>query len=66
MANSKENKEFENYKAKAISQPLIKNIFTADPSAHVFEGKVYIYYQKVIAPVLALTLGSFGLFLITI
>ena len=30
------------------------------------EGKVYIYYQKVIAPVLALTLGSFGLFLITI
>ncbi len=30
------------------------------------EGKVYIYYQKVIAPVLMLTLGSFVLFLITI
>ena len=23
--------------------PLITNIYTADPSAHVFEGKVYIY-----------------------
>ncbi len=24
-------------------QPLVKHIFTADPSAHVFEGKLYIY-----------------------
>ena len=24
-------------------QPLVTNIFTADPSAHVFEGKIYIY-----------------------
>ena len=24
-------------------KPLIKNIFTADPSAHVFENKIYIY-----------------------
>ncbi|MCL2486581.1 MAG: glycoside hydrolase family 43 protein [Oscillospiraceae bacterium] len=23
--------------------PLVKNIYTADPSAHVFEGKLYIY-----------------------
>ncbi len=23
--------------------PLVKHIFTADPSAHVFEGKIYIY-----------------------
>src|SRR3954463_5926133 len=29
--------------AKAISQPLIKHIYTADPSAHVFNGKIYIY-----------------------
>src|SRR6478752_370 len=28
---------------KAISQPLVKHIFTADPSAHVFDGKIYIY-----------------------
>ncbi|MEP7252793.1 MAG: glycoside hydrolase family 43 protein [Ginsengibacter sp.] len=27
----------------AISQPLITNIYTADPSAHVFNGKIYIY-----------------------
>lgn len=28
---------------KAISQPLIKHLYTADPSAHVFNGKIYIY-----------------------
>jgi hypothetical protein len=26
-----------------LSQPLVKHIFTADPSAHVFEGKIYVY-----------------------
>lgn len=26
-----------------LSQPLIANIYTADPSAHVFNGKIYIY-----------------------
>jgi len=25
------------------NQPLIQNMFTADPSAHVFEGRLYIY-----------------------
>jgi hypothetical protein len=30
-------------KKKPISQPLVKHIFTADPSAHVFDGKIYIY-----------------------
>ena len=28
---------------KPLSQPLVKNIYTADPSAHVFAGKIYIY-----------------------
>src|SRR5690606_31484987 len=28
---------------KPISDPLITEIYTADPSAHVFEGKLYIY-----------------------
>ena len=28
---------------KPISEPLVKHIFTADPSAHVFNGKIYIY-----------------------
>ncbi|QDA58906.1 glycoside hydrolase family 43 protein [Hymenobacter jejuensis] len=28
---------------KPISKPLISTIYTADPSAHVFNGKIYIY-----------------------
>src|SRR4051812_6857400 len=28
---------------KSLTQPLISNIYTADPSAHVFNGKLYIY-----------------------
>lgn len=28
---------------KPISQPLIKDLYSADPSAHVFDGKIYIY-----------------------
>jgi beta-xylosidase len=28
---------------KYLSQPLVREIFTADPSAHVFNGKVYVY-----------------------
>lgn len=30
-------------KVKYLSQPLISSIYTADPSAHVFNGKIYIY-----------------------
>src|ERR1700746_376314 len=30
-------------KVKFLSQPLISAIYTADPSAHVFNGKIYIY-----------------------
>src|SRR5471030_2427073 len=30
-------------KVKFLSQPLISSIYTADPSAHVFNGKIYIY-----------------------
>src|SRR3982750_4248820 len=29
--------------SKPISEPLVKHIYTADPSAHVFNGKIYIY-----------------------
>src|SRR6476620_1060998 len=35
--------DFEELTSKAISQPLVNHIYTADPSAHVFNGKVYIY-----------------------
>ncbi|WP_075184568.1 glycoside hydrolase family 43 protein [Teredinibacter haidensis] len=34
---------FDDVDAKAISQPLVKHMYTADPSAHVFNGKIYIY-----------------------
>jgi hypothetical protein len=26
-----------------LAQPLVRDIYTADPSAHVFKGKIYIY-----------------------
>ncbi len=34
---------FDKLNDRAISAPLVKNIYTADPSAHVFKGKIYIY-----------------------
>lgn len=34
---------FDELNQQAISQPLVKHIYTADPSAHVFNGKIYIY-----------------------
>ena len=30
-------------KKEPISQPLVTHIYTADPSAHVFDGRIYIY-----------------------
>ncbi len=35
--------DFDDLNKRAISQPLVSNIYTADPSAHVFDGKIYIY-----------------------
>ncbi|MEJ8817670.1 glycoside hydrolase family 43 protein [Lacibacter sp. H407] len=35
--------DFDELNKRAISQPLVKHIYTADPSAHVFNGKIYIY-----------------------
>ena len=35
--------DFDDLNRRAISQPLVKHIYTADPSAHVFNGKIYIY-----------------------
>lgn len=28
-------------------EPLVTHIYTADPSAHVFEGKIYVYPSHV-------------------
>lgn len=41
--DSIEHIDFDVLNSKAISQPLVTNIYTADPSAHVFNGKIYIY-----------------------
>ncbi|MBI1342223.1 MAG: family 43 glycosylhydrolase [Terrimonas sp.] len=35
--------DFDELSSRAISQPLVTHIYTADPSAHVFGGKIYIY-----------------------
>ncbi|HET9747078.1 MAG TPA: glycoside hydrolase family 43 protein, partial [Chitinophagaceae bacterium] len=35
--------DFDELHRKAISQPLVTHIYTADPSAHVFNGRIYIY-----------------------
>lgn len=35
--------DFKELEKKAISQPLVSHMYTADPSAHVFNGKIYIY-----------------------
>jgi len=33
----------QNTTAKPISEPLVTAIYTADPSVHVFNGKIYVY-----------------------
>lgn len=38
-----DNTDYKAIAEKAISQPLVTHIYTADPSAHVFDGKIYIY-----------------------
>ena len=35
--------DFDELNKNAVSQPLVKHIYTADPSAHYFNGKIYIY-----------------------
>ncbi len=41
-AESKE-ETVQEQKKEYISQPLVSHIYTADPSAHVFNGRIYIY-----------------------
>lgn len=35
--------DFDDLNKRALSQPLVSHIYTADPSAHFFNGKIYIY-----------------------
>ena len=34
--------DFNKLNKKSISAPLVEHIYTADPSAHYFNGKIYI------------------------
>lgn len=43
MSEDNKRVDYDALKAKAISQPLVEHIYTADPSAHVFEGKIFVY-----------------------
>ncbi|MGB3800003.1 MAG: family 43 glycosylhydrolase, partial [Lewinella sp.] len=35
--------DYDKLRAAALSEPLVEHIYTADPSAHVFEDRIYIY-----------------------
>ncbi len=43
MAGDYTDEELRTFAAGAISEPLVTHIYTADPSAHVFVGRLYIY-----------------------
>src|SRR5688572_17674105 len=43
MAEQIDPAELARLAASALSPPLVKHLHTADPSAHVFEGRMYIY-----------------------
>jgi len=43
MSDETEVVDYDALAARAISQPLVTHIYTADPSAHVFDGTIYIY-----------------------
>ncbi len=35
--------DFDDLNRRAISEPLVTHIYTADPAAHIFKGKIFIY-----------------------
>ena len=35
--------DFDDLNKRAISKPIVTHLYTADPSAHVFDDKIYIY-----------------------
>lgn len=43
MAENIDNAKVQALAAHAISQPLVTHMYTADPSAHVFDGRIYVY-----------------------
>ena len=43
MSENNEKVNYQELETKAIAQPLVSHIYTADLSAHVFNGKIYVY-----------------------
>lgn len=43
MSDETEKRDLPALAASAISAPLVTHLYTADPSAHVFDGAIYIY-----------------------
>ena len=43
MSNELEAAALQALARTAISAPLVSHVYTADPSAHVFDGALYIY-----------------------
>lgn len=43
MPEDKKTHDYQALTAREISKPLVTHMYTADPSAHVFDGKIYIY-----------------------
>lgn len=43
MSEEVDDIDYEDLESRAVSQPLVTHMYTADPSAHVFDGKIYIY-----------------------
>jgi hypothetical protein len=43
MTDKMDGADYSELAARAISEPLVTHIYTADPSAHVFDGRIYIY-----------------------
>jgi hypothetical protein len=43
MGDNAQNPDLKALKARAVSQPLVEHLYTADPSAHVFDDRIYIY-----------------------
>lgn len=43
MSEELNDQDLKDLEERAVSKPLVTHIYTADPSAHVFDGKLYIY-----------------------
>lgn len=43
MSDEYDSEQLRQLRERAIAQPLVTHLYTADPSAHVFEGRIFVY-----------------------